>query len=81
VVPKLSAQNGLIYAYSRPPDPLGAQGYYWTAIDFRTGQTKWHRFAGAGLLYNNNYAGLSLGPDGTAYLGVIGGMIALRDGA
>ena len=80
VVPKLSARNGLIYAYSRPPDPSGAEGYYWTAIDFRSGQTKWNRFAGAGLLFNNNYAGLSLGPDGTAYLGVIGGMLALRDG-
>ena len=32
-----------------------------------------------GLNYNNNYAGLALGPDGTAYLGVIGGMLALRD--
>ena len=81
VVPKLSAKTGLIYAYTRPPDPSGAQGYYWTAIDFRNGQTKWNRFAGAGLLFNNNYAGLSLGPNGTAYLGVIGGVITLRDGS
>ncbi|MCW2966613.1 MAG: hypothetical protein JWM71_385, partial [Solirubrobacteraceae bacterium] len=29
---------------------------------------------------NNNYAGLALGPDGTAYVGTIGGMEALRDG-
>ena len=81
VVPKLSARTGLIYTYTRPPDPSGAQGYYWTAIDFRSGQTVWSRFAGAGLLFNNNYAGLALGPNGTAYLGVIGGMISLRDGA
>jgi len=81
VVPKLSARTGLIYTYTRPPDPSGAQGYYWTAIDFRSGQTVWNRFAGAGLLFNNNYAGLALGPNGTAYLGVIGGMISLRDGA
>jgi hypothetical protein len=81
VVPKLSAKTGLIYAYTRPPDPLGAQGYYWTAVDFRSGKTVWSQFAGAGLLFNNNYAGLALGPNGTAYLGVIGGMISLRDGA
>jgi hypothetical protein len=81
VVPKLSAKAGLIYTYTRPPDPSGAQGYYWTAIDFRTGHTVWNRFAGAGLLFNNNYAGLALGPNGTAYLGVIGGMISLRDGS
>jgi hypothetical protein len=80
VVPKLSARTGLIYTYTRPPDPLGAQGYYWTAIDFRTGNTVWNRFAGAGLLFNNNYAGLALGQDGTAYLGVIGGIVSLRDG-
>jgi hypothetical protein len=79
VVPKLSARTGLIYAYSRPPDPSGSQGYYWTAIDFRTGQTQWSRYAGSGLLYNNNYAGLALGPGGSAYLGVIGGIIRLRD--
>ena len=38
VVPKLSTKTGLIYAYTRPPDPT-AQGYFWTAIDFRTGKT------------------------------------------
>ena len=81
VVPKLSARTGLIYTYTRPPDPSGAQGYYWTAIDFRSGRTVWSRFAGAGLLFNNNYAGIALGPNGDEYLGVIGGMISLRDGS
>ena len=33
-----------------------------------------------GLSFNNNYAGLALGLSGTAYLGVIGGIVALRDG-
>ena len=80
VVPKLSTATGLIYAYTRPPDP-DAEGYYWTAIDWHTGQTVWSRYAGSGLLFNNNYAGIALGPDGTAYLGVIGGMISLRDGS
>jgi hypothetical protein len=37
-------------------------------------------YAGSGLGFNNNYAGLAIGPDGTAYLGVTGGLIALRDG-
>ena len=37
-------------------------------------------YAGNGLGFNNNYAGLAIGPTGTAYLGVTGGMIALRDG-
>lgn len=79
-VPKLSTKTGLIYTYARPEDPSGNQGYFWTAIDFRSGETAWSKYAGSGLTYNNNYAGVALGPDGTAYLGTIGGMIALRDG-
>jgi hypothetical protein len=79
VVPKLSTKTGLIYAYTRPPD-AAAQGYYWTAIDWHDGRTVWSRYSGSGLLFNNNYAGLALGPNGTAYLGVIGGIISLRDG-
>ena len=80
VVPKMSTKTGLIYTYTRPPDPSGSQGYYWTAIDFRTGKTAWNRYAGSGFSFNNNYAGLGLGPDGSAYLGVIGGMVSLKDG-
>ncbi len=80
LVPKLSTANGLIYLYTMPPDPNGTEGYYWTAVDFFSGKTVWSKYAGSGLNYNNNYAGVALGPDGTAYLGVIGGLIALRDG-
>ena len=80
VVPKLSTRTGLIYTYSRPEDTAN-QGYFWTAIDYRTGKTAWSQYAGSGLLYNNNYAGIALGEDGTAYLGVIGGIVTLRDGS
>ncbi len=81
VVPKLSTKTGLIYAYTRPPDSSGSQGYYWAALRFSNGKTAWQKYAGSGLLYNNNYAGLALGPDGTTYLGVIGGIVRLRDGS
>jgi hypothetical protein len=80
VVPKLSTKTGLIYTYARPTDP-GAQGYYWTTIDYETGETVFQQYAGSGLTFNNNYAGLALGPNGDAYLGVIGGIIRLRDGS
>jgi len=81
VVPKLSTRTGLLYTYTRDeaPQPLG-QPYFCTAIDARTGATAWKPYAGSGLGFNNNYAGIALGPDGTAYLGVAGGMVALRDG-
>jgi hypothetical protein len=35
--------------------------------------------AGSGIGYNNNYAPVTLGPDGTAYVGTLGGLVALRD--
>jgi hypothetical protein len=84
VVPKLSTKTGLIYTYTRDPSSIpaapAAQPYYWTTIDAKTGATAWKVYAGNGLAFNNNYAGLALGPDGTAYLATTGGMLALRDG-
>jgi hypothetical protein len=79
VVPKLSTRTGLIYTYTRDPAPLLGQPYFWTAISARTGRTAFKVYAGSGLGFNNNYAGLAIGPTGTAYLGVTGGLIALRD--
>jgi hypothetical protein len=81
VVPKLSTKTGLIYTYTRDASAVpGSQPYFWTAIDARTGATAWKVYAGNGLAYNNNYAGIGIAPDGTAYLGTTGGMLALHDG-
>ncbi|HEX3294758.1 MAG TPA: hypothetical protein VHR38_13575 [Solirubrobacterales bacterium] len=76
VVPKLSLANGLVYTYSHPPrsDPIDA--WYLTALDFRSGATVYRRLAGTGFGFNNNYAPVTLGPDGTAYVGVLGGVVA-----
>ena len=80
VVPKLSTRTGLIYTYTRDPSTIPAsQPYYWTAISARTGATAFKMYAGNGLPFNNNYAGIAIGPNGTAYLGVTGGIVALRD--
>ena len=78
VVPKLSARNGIVYTYTK--DPLGsADAWYLTALDFATGRTLYKRLGGEGLGFNNNYAPITLGPDGTAYVGTLGGLVALRD--
>jgi hypothetical protein len=76
VVPKLSLANGLVYSYTRPPRADGIDAWYLTALDFRTGRTVYRRLAGTGLGFNNNYAPVTLGPDGTAYVGVLGGVVA-----
>ena len=77
VVPKLSLATGLIYAYTKTSELTDP--WYWTALDFRTGAVVWRQLAGAGVGFNNNYAGITLGPTGTAYLGTLGGIIAMRD--
>jgi hypothetical protein len=79
VVSKLSLRNGLVYTYTKEPDPNNDDPFYLTAIDFRTGKTVYKQLGGLGLGYNNNYAPVTIGPDGTAYVGVLGGLVALRD--
>jgi hypothetical protein len=79
VVAKLSLAAGLVYTYTKPARSDGQDGWYLTAIDARTGDTVFKRLGGEGLGFNNNYAPMTLGPDGTAYLGVLGGIVAWRD--
>jgi hypothetical protein len=76
VVPKLSLANGLVYTYTHPQRPDGIDAWYLTALDFRSGRTVYRRLAGTGFGYNNNYAPVTLGPEGTAYVGVLGGVVA-----
>ena len=75
VVPKLSLANGLLYTYTKPKRTDGIDAWYLTALDFRTGATVYRRLAGTGLGFNNNYAPVTLAPDGTAYVGVLGGLV------
>jgi hypothetical protein len=80
VVPKLSLANGLVYTYTKPKGATYSDAWYLTALDFHTGRTVYRRLAGAGLGYNNNYAPVTLAPDGTAYVGVLGGVVAFNSG-
>jgi hypothetical protein len=79
VVPKASLATGLVYTYTKPHTSDNSDPWYLTALDFRSGKTVYKRLAGEGLGYNNNYAPVTLGQDGTAYVGVLGGIVALRD--
>jgi hypothetical protein len=80
-VPKLSLKAGLIYTITKDPDPVNttADAWFWTAIDFQTGATVWKQLAGTGSGYNNHYAGVAISRRGTAYIGVVGGLVAIRD--
>ncbi len=79
VVPKLSLSSGLVYVYSKPKRDDGQDAWYLSAIDFRTGKTVYRRLAGEGLGFNNNYAPITLGRDGTAFVGTLGGLVRLAD--
>jgi outer membrane protein assembly factor BamB len=89
-VSKVSTATGLVYVYEHPsageiryPSGEPASGpedpWYLTALDARTGHRVWSVLTGTGLGYNNNYAPITFGPDGTAYVGVLGGLVAVRD--
>jgi hypothetical protein len=81
-VPKLSAQSGLIYLYTKKPNaPQNADAYYFTALDFTTGRTVYRVLTGTGVRYDNNWAAISLAPDGSAYVGVLNGLLRVRDTA
>jgi hypothetical protein len=91
-VSKASAATGLVYVYEHPAagevrytdgEPVTGpeDPWYLTALDARTGERVWSRMTGVGLGYNNNYAPITFGPDGTAYVGVLGGLVAVRDTA
>lgn len=81
-VPKLSTATGLIYLYTKLANaPEGADAYYFTALDFKSGKTVFRVLAGTGVRYDNNWAAISLAPDGTAYVGVLNGLIRVRDKA
>ncbi len=78
-VPKASLGNGLVYVYSKPKGNL-VDPWYVTAIDIRTGETRWSRLTGTGIQWNNHYASIYLGPDGALYVATIVGLIRVTDG-
>ena len=79
LVPKLSLANGLVYVYTQDPEGDEDDPWFLTALDFRTGKTVWERLTGQGIGFNNNYAPVTIGPDGAAYVGVLGGLLLVRD--
>jgi hypothetical protein len=78
-LPKLSLADGLVYTYTKEPDPEGLTDWWsLTAIDFDTGQTLYEVPAGMGTEYDSTYATLALSQEGAVYVGVEGGLLRLR---
>jgi hypothetical protein len=75
--PTVSRTTGLLYALAKPP--RFPDGWYLAGIDFRSGKTLFRTLAGEGLGHNPDFSPIVLGPSGAAYVGTLGGIIALRD--
>lgn len=86
VGPKLSTRTGLVYFYTRKYDQnipgyelYDLDVYYWSAVDFCTGEIIWERLVGTGLEFNSHYPGPAIGPSGALYVGAYGGIIEIKD--
>jgi len=79
VVPKLSAGNGLVYSYTFETQSNGENIWYLMALESSTGKTAFKIRTGAGSKFDGNWGPLAIGPDGTAYITVYGGMISIWD--
>ncbi|AMO56914.1 hypothetical protein GZ77_01800 [Endozoicomonas montiporae] len=80
VVPKLSAGNGLVYVYTFEQQPdSGEVVWYVTAISLETGETRFKVRTGSGKAFDNNWAPITIGPDGTLYVGTLMGLVAVWD--
>jgi hypothetical protein len=91
VVSKASLGSGLLYAYTHPsaaelpwkaaalPNLLAPDSWFFSALDLRTGKQVWSKLVGTNLGFNNNYAPVSIGPDGVAYVGTLGGLVRISD--
>jgi hypothetical protein len=80
VLPKLSLSNGLLYVYTYNQRTDGTYDFFLTAVEFETGETAFSIPTGSGLDYANFGQPLIIGPDSTAYLGTMNGLVRVRDG-
>lgn len=77
VVSKVSLADGLVYTYALKQNE-GRMDWYVTAAEAATGKVAWEVYAGSGIEFDNRYAGLFVGPDGTVYVPVWSGIVSVR---
>ena len=59
--------------------PKNTVAWYFTALDFETGETVYRIFTGTGRNWNNSYGPITIGPNGSAYVGVFNGLVSITD--
>lgn len=79
VVAKLST-NGLLYYYGFEQQPDGENAWFFFTLDFATGRPVYKQFIGLGQRFDINWGSPAIARDGTVYLGIFKGIIAIADG-
>ncbi|KAK2608913.1 hypothetical protein QQS21_002489 [Conoideocrella luteorostrata] len=77
----LSTKSGLVYQYTQDIQRAAKGEYVWylAGRDWVTGEIIFQVRTGAGGAFNDNWTGGALGPDGTFYQSISGGVVAIKD--
>lgn len=77
--PAVATASNLLYARTKRHSWLGVDAWYLSALDLTTGRTVFSVRTGLGVLHDNHGGVVTLGPDGAAYVPVLGGFERVRD--
>jgi hypothetical protein len=70
---------GLVYAWTKRPSLMGVSAWYLTAIDVESGRSMWSVRTGTGLHAGSDHSQIALGPEGSAWIGTLAGLVRVRD--
>jgi hypothetical protein len=71
--------QGLVYAWTKRPSRSGVSAWYLTALDAESGRSMWSVRTGTGLLAGSDRSEIAIGPDGSAWIGTMAGLVRVRD--
>ena len=71
--------TGLVYAWTKRPSLAGVSAWYLTAFDAASGRAMWSVRTGTGLMAGSDGSRITLGADGSAWLGTLAGLVRVRD--
>ena len=74
-----SLPTGLLYAWTKRPSLLGVSAWYLTALDAETGRSMWSVRTGTGVLAGSDHSQITIGPEGSAWIGTLAGLVRVRD--
>jgi hypothetical protein len=77
--PAVSIASGLTFVYLKRHSWLGVDAWYLGAVDLRTGGLVYAVRTGLNVLADSHHGAVTLGPDGSAYVPVLGGIVRVRD--